>query len=62
MYRGICSYGTDYIGETIRNSEIDRMNILLDKNSDCVKHFNDHFDLKFRPGPSFVCTVPPITV
>ena len=48
-YRGICSYGTDYIGETIRNSEIRQNEHITgkDKNSDCVKHFNDHFDLKF---------------
>ena len=50
IYRGICSCGTDYIGETIRNSEI-RWNehiTIKDKHSDCVKHLNNHFDHEFR--------------
>ena len=50
IYRVICSCGADYIGETIRNSEI-RWNehiSVKDKNSDCVKHLNNHFDHEFR--------------
>ena len=31
IYCGICSCGADYIGETIRNSEIRWKNILLEK-------------------------------
>ena len=49
IYRGICWYGADYIGETIKNSEI-RWNEHItgkDKNSDCVKHLNDNFDHEF---------------
>ena len=50
IYRVICSCGADYIGETIRNSEI-RWNehiTVKDQNSDCVKHLNNHFDHEFR--------------
>ena len=50
IYRVICSCGADYIGETIRNSEI-RWNehiSVKDKNSDCAKHLNNHFDYEFR--------------
>ena len=44
-----CSFGADYFGETIRNSEI-RWNehIIGWDNSDCVKHLNDHFHQEFR--------------
>ena len=50
IYRGICSCGADYIGETIRNSEIrwNEHSTGKDKNSDCVKHLNDNFDHEFR--------------
>ena len=50
IYHVICSRGADYIGETIRNSEI-RWNehiTVKDQNSDCVKHLNNHFDHEFR--------------
>ena len=50
IYCGICSCGADYIDETIRNFEI-RWNEHItgkDKNSDCVKHLNNHFDHEFR--------------
>ena len=50
IYRGICSCGADYIGETIRNSEI-RWNEHITgkyKNSDCVKHLSGHFDHELR--------------
>ena len=50
IYRVICSCGADYLGETIRNSEI-RWNehiTVKHKNSDCVKHLNNHFDHEFR--------------
>ena len=50
IYRGVCSCGADYIGETIRNSEIrwKEHNTGKDKNSDCVKHLNDNFYHEFR--------------
>ena len=50
IYRGICSCGADYIDETIRNSEIKWNEHITgkDKNSDCVKHLNSHFDHEFR--------------
>ena len=50
VYCGICSCSADYIGEKIRNSET-RWNAHItgkDKNLDCVKHLNDHFDHEFR--------------
>ena len=49
IYRGICSCAADYIGKTIRNSEIrwNEHSTGKDKNSDCVKHLNDHFDHEF---------------
>ena len=50
IYRGMCSCGAGYIGETIRISEI-RWNEHIngkDKNSDCVKHLNNPFDHEFR--------------
>ena len=61
IYRGICSYSADYIGETVRNSEIrwSEHSTGKDKNSDCNKHLNDHFDHKF---PCLFCPVPPETV
>ena len=48
--RGICSCSEDYIGETVRNSEI-RWNEHItgkDKNSDCTENLNDNFDHEFR--------------
>ena len=50
IYRGICSCGADYIGETIRNSEIrwNEHSTGKDKNPDCVKHLNDHFGREFQ--------------
>ena len=50
IYRGTCSCGADYVSETIRNSET-RWNEHItgkDKNSDCVKHLDNHFDHEFR--------------
>ena len=50
IYCGICSCGADYIGETIRNSEI-RWNEHITgkiKNLNCIKHLNDNFDHEFR--------------
>ena len=50
IYQSICSCGADYIGKTIRNSEI-RWNEHInekDKSSDCVRHLKDHFDHEFR--------------
>ena len=49
IYRGICSCGADYIGETIRNFEM-RWNEHLTgkcKNLPFVKHLNDNFDHEF---------------
>ena len=61
IYRGICSYVGDYIGETIRNFKIRWHEHITgkDKNSDCVKNLNDHFDHEFR---WFVFSHPPKTV
>ena len=58
IYRGTCSCGADYIGETIRNSEIrwNEHSTGKDKFSDCVKYLNDHFGhecqwfVLFRPS------------
>ena len=50
IYRVICSCAANYIGETIRNSEI-RWNehiTVKDKYSDRVKHLNSHFDHEFQ--------------
>ena len=50
IYCGICLCGADYIGEMIRHSEIrwNEHSTGKDKNSDCVKHLNDHFEHEFR--------------
>ena len=50
IYHGICSCGADYIGETIRNSEMrwNEHSTGKDKNLDCVKHLKDHFDHEFQ--------------
>ena len=50
IYRGICSCGADYIGKMIRNSEIkwNEHSTGKDKNSNYVKHLNDHFDHEYR--------------
>ena len=50
IYHGVCSCGADYFGKTIRNSEL-RWNEHItgkDKNLDCVKCLNNHFDHEFR--------------
>ena len=42
IYRGICSCGADYIGETVHNALL-RWNEHengTDKNSECAKHLN----------------------
>ena len=46
IYLGICSCGADYIGETLRSSEIRWSEHMTekDKNSDSVKHLNDNFE------------------
>ena len=50
IYRGIYSCGVDYIGETIRNSELKWNEHITgkDKSSYCVKHLNDNFDHEIR--------------
>ena len=50
IYRVIFSCGADYIGETIRDSEVrwNEHTTREDKNSDCVKHLKSHFDHEFR--------------
>ena len=49
IYRGVCSCGADYIGETIRNSEIrwKEHSPGKDKNPDCMKHLNDILIMSF---------------
>ena len=50
IYRGICSYGADYIEETVRNARL-RWNEHengTDKNSECAKHLNKNGDHEFR--------------
>ena len=40
IYKGVCSYGADYIEETIRNVQIrwNEHESGIDKNSECFKH------------------------
>ena len=50
IYRGICSCGADYIGETVRNAQL-RWNEHengTDKNSECAKHLNENNNHKFK--------------
>ena len=50
IYGGFCLYDTDYIGQTIINSETrwKEYSTGRDKNCDCVKHLNDKFYHEFR--------------
>ena len=50
IYRGICSCGTDYIGEIVRNAQL-RWNEHendTDKNSDCDKYLNENDNHEFK--------------
>ena len=50
MYRGICSCGADYIGETVRNARLrwnERENG-TDKNLECAKHLNENGNREFK--------------
>ena len=50
IYRGICSCGTDYIGETVSNARL-RWNEHengTDKNSECAKHLNGNDNFEFK--------------
>ena len=46
----MCLWGADYIGETIRNSEIrwKEHSTGRDKKSNCVKHLDDNFNLEIQ--------------
>ena len=49
IYKGVCSGGADYIGETIRNVKM-RWNDHesgIDKNSECFKHLQEHLSHDF---------------
>ena len=50
IYKGVCSCGADYIGETICNVKI-RWNVHesgIDKNSECFKHLQEHLSHEFQ--------------
>ena len=50
IYRGKCSCGPDYIGETVRNAQL-RWNEHFngkDKNSECAKHLNENDNHEFK--------------
>ena len=50
IYRGICSCGADYIGETVRNAGL-RWNEHengTDKNSECAKNLNENGNHGFK--------------
>ena len=50
IYEGVCPYGADYFGETIRNVKIRRNEHenKTDKNSECVKHVQEHLSHGFH--------------
>ena len=50
IYRGICSCGADYIGETVLNARL-RWNEHengTDNNSECAKHLNENDNREFK--------------
>ena len=50
IYKGVCSCGADYIGETIRNVKV-RWNEHergIDKNLECFKHLQEHLSPGFN--------------
>ena len=50
IYKGVCSCGAGYIGETIRNVKIRRNEHEsgIDKNSECFKHLQEHLSHGFQ--------------
>ena len=50
IYKCVCSCGTDYTGETIHNVNIkwNEHGSEIDKNSECTKHHQEHFNHEFQ--------------
>ena len=50
IYRGICSCGADYIGETVLNAWLwwNEHENGTDKNSECAKHLNENDNHEFK--------------
>ena len=50
IYKGVCSCGADYIGETICNVKIrwNEHESGIDKNSECFKHLQEHLSYSFQ--------------
>ena len=50
IYKGFCSCGEDFNGETIRNVKIrwNEHESGIDKNSECFKHFQEHLSHGFH--------------
>ena len=50
IYKGVCSCGTDYIGETISNVKIrwNEHESGIDKNSECFKYLPEHLSHGFQ--------------
>ena len=50
IYKGVCSCGTDCIGETIRNIKIrwNEHESGIDRNSECFKHLQEHLSHGFQ--------------
>ena len=49
IYKGVCSCGANYVGETIRNVKIrwNEHESGIDKNSECFKHLQEHLSHGF---------------
>ena len=50
IYKGVCSCGADYIGETIRNARVrwNEHDSGTDKKSECAKHLKENFSHEFQ--------------
>ena len=50
IYRGICSCGADYMGETVRIAQLqwNEHENNADKNSECAKHLNENNNHEFK--------------
>ena len=50
IYRGVCTCGADYIGETVRNARLrwDEHDNGTDKKSECAKHLKDNYTHEFE--------------
>ena len=50
IYRGICLWGADYIGETVLNARLlwNKNENGIDKNSECAKHLNKSDNHEFK--------------